>query len=146
MKPARVRLALLVTGLAVVVGIPVAGRLARPDPGELCAFDGQAIEPAYRVRVTDRDGREFSFCCVHCAQLWLAQRDDPPAAVVVTDEASGEPIEARVAFFVRSAVVTNAVTGNRVHAFRDRAAAEEHARAFGGWVLTGDERPFPPER
>ena len=95
--------------------------------------------------MTDRDGREFSFCCVHCTRLWLAQRDDPPAAVAVTDEATGEPVEARAAVFVRSTVATNPVTGNRVHAFRDRAAAEEHARVFGGWVLTGDERPFPPD-
>jgi hypothetical protein len=144
MKPARVRWSLLLTGLAVVVGIPLAGRLARRDDGPRCDFDGQPVDAVYRVRVVGPDGREYSFCCVHCAQLWLARRDDPPAAVYVTDEATGEPVEARAAAFVRSTVVTNPVTGNRVHAFRDRAAAEEHARAFGGWVLTGDERPFPP--
>jgi hypothetical protein len=38
--------------------------------------------------------------------------------------------------------VTNRVTGNHVHAFSNRAAAEEHARAYGGLLLQGAERPL----
>jgi hypothetical protein len=144
MSPARVRLALVVTTLAVVVGIPLAGWWARRGEGPRCAFDGQPVAAAYRVRVADRGG-DAEFCCVHCARLWLARRDDPPEAVYVTDEATGEEIDARAAVFVRSTVVTNPVTGNRVHAFRDRTAADEHVRSFGGWVLSGAERPFPAE-
>jgi hypothetical protein len=34
------------------------------------------------------------------------------------------------------------VTGNHVHAFADRAAAEAHAKAYGGLLLEGAERPL----
>src|SRR5262249_36785541 len=67
---------------------------------------------------------------------------DRPRAVYVTDEASGAEIDSGSAFFVRSAVVTNPVTRNRVHTFRDRADAEDHARAYEGEALTGVRRPF----
>jgi hypothetical protein len=46
---------------------------------------------------------------------------------------------------VQSSVVTDAISGNRIHVFRDRMAAEEHAGAFRGWVLIGAERPLPVE-
>ncbi len=142
MSPARSRLLLALAGVAVVVGLPLAGKMARRHPAERCAYDGLPVPPLYRVRVVDRAGAAHPFCCVRCAGLWLARQSEPPAAVRVTDEASGAEIDAAAAVFVFSAVVTEPVTGNRVHAFRDRAAAEEHARAFAGAVLTGAERPF----
>jgi hypothetical protein len=138
----RTRVAVVVVGLLVVVGLPLAGTLARRGAPPRCDFDGQDIEPAYRVRVVDRAGRSYQFCCPHCARLWLARREDGADAVYVTDEASGEEIDARAAHFVRSTVVTNPVTRNRLRAFRDRPAAEDHVRAHGGWVLAAGENPF----
>jgi hypothetical protein len=136
------RRSLLLVGLLLVVGLPLAGRWARGRAEPRCALDGLAIEPLYRVRVVDPSGAAHEFCCVGCASRWIARQADRPAAVYVTDEATGAEIDAGSAHFVHSTVVTNPVTGNRTHVFRSRADAEEHARQYSGWMLTGAERPF----
>ena len=142
MTSLRSRLPVFLAGLLVVVGLPLAGWWSRRGAAPRCELDGLTIEPLYRVRVMDRAGTSHAFCCVRCASRWLARQGDRPRAVYVTDEASGAEIDSGSAFFVRSAVVTNPVTHNRVHAFRDRADAEEHARAYEGEALTGVRRPF----
>jgi hypothetical protein len=142
MNSPRSRLLLLLGCLLVVVGLPLAGKWLRRQRGPRCTLDGLAIEPLYEVRIVDSAGAAQRFCCIHCAVSWLARRGERPGAIYVTDEVSGEEIDARSAHFVQSAVVTNPITRNRVHVFRDRADAEEHVRAFGGQLLTGAERPF----
>jgi hypothetical protein len=126
----------------VVVGLPLAGKWARLHRPPRCELDGLSIEPLYQVRVVDRARVSHRFCCVRCARRWLMREEQVPAEVYVTDEASREEIDARSAYFVQSPVATNPITGNRVHAFRDPSAADEHIRAFGGWALTGEDRPF----
>jgi hypothetical protein len=142
MKGARSWALLLLAGALLVVGLPLAGKWARRHDGPRCELDGLKIEPLYRVRVVDAGGADHLFCCVRCARRWAERQADSPRAVYVTDEAGGREVEAGAAYFVQSLVVTNPVTGNRVHAFRDRADADAHARAFRGAVLTGEERPF----
>ncbi len=128
--------------LAVLAVLPVAGHWARQGAEPACAHDGGTIEPRYRVRIVDDRGRDFEFCCIHCAEAWLRGEKARPRAVFVTDETSGEEIEARTAHFVRSLLVTNPTTNNRVHAFRNETDAETHARASHGRLLDGSERPF----
>lgn len=145
MNPKKSRWLLVLASLLVVVGLPLAGKWARRHAEPRCDLDGLTIEPLYQVRVVDRAGRTHRFCCVHCAGLWLARQESGPEAVYVTDEVSGEAIDSRSAYFVESAVVTNPITGNRVHVFRERADAREHVRDHGGSELTGADRPFPGE-
>jgi hypothetical protein len=92
--------------------------------------------------IVGRGGERNEFCCVHCAERWVKRQRDIPTAVLVADEVSGEMVDSYAAWFVRSGVATNPVTRNRVHAFRDRAAAEQHAAAFAGEVLEGAARPL----
>jgi hypothetical protein len=128
-------------GAVVVAVVAVVGSWARrPGPG--CALDGAKIDPAYRVEVVDANGTRHGFCCVTCATLWLGRQPAPPRAVSVTDEASGEALDAADAWYVRSPVVTVHATGNRVHVYATRAAAQKHAATYGGTVLSGDEKPF----
>jgi hypothetical protein len=149
---------LVLAGLAVIVGLPLAGSWLRRHTEPRCALDGLKIEPLYRARVVDRANGSHDFCCVRCAAFWLARqekdketrkhpdtetRTQRPDVVYVTDEASGEEIDSQSAHFVYSAVVTNPITGNHVHVFRNRADAEHHVGVFGGWALTGAERPLP---
>jgi hypothetical protein len=136
------RVALVAAGVLFVIGIPLAGKWARQDSAPRCAGDGVRIEARYRVRVVDHGGRSHEFCCPRCAAEWIAGHPGGAAAVYVADETSGEEVEAGSAWFVHSRLVTDPVTGNRVRAFRDRAAAEEHVRAFGGRVLDRSEGPF----
>jgi hypothetical protein len=135
----------LIVLVAFVVGLPVAGWWSRRDAEPRCAFDGLPLQPAYQMRVVDSEGCTHRFCGVRCGRLWLERRATTPQGVWVTDEPSGEELDARFAHFVHSSVPTDAVNGNRVHVFRDPRAAEEHARAYHGWALTGAERPFPTE-
>lgn len=90
----------------------------------------------------DGCGDQHLFCCVRCAEIWLRGQPAPPRAVAVTDEATGEEIDASAAWYVRSSIVTMTVTGNRIHVFRNRTEAERHAEAYGGTVLGRSEEPF----
>jgi hypothetical protein len=129
----------------LVVGLPLLGYWARQHQEPGCALDGAPINPRYRVTVVDGQGRSHEFCCLRCAHLWLARQPAAgpgPAAITVTDETTGQPLDAAEAWYVRSLVVTNPATGNRIHVFGSRAAAESHAANSFGTVLTGEETPF----
>src|SRR5437764_194865 len=128
-------------GLLALAALPLLGHWARHAPAGRCSLDGVPITPVYRVRVRDHRGGDHGFCCIRCAELWLA-RSPPAHAVWVTDEASGHELDARAAFFVRSSVVTTPTTGNRVHAFARQEDAERHADVAHGRLLDGPERPF----
>jgi hypothetical protein len=129
-------------GLLVVVGLPVVGNWARHRAAGSCALDGMAIDPAYRVGVVDARGRPHAFCCLRCAQLWKERASAEPRSITVTDEVSGQGIDAAAAWYVRSSVVTNPTTQNRIHVFRTREDAEKHAATFGGFVLPESKNPF----
>jgi NosL protein len=131
--------------VVVVVVLPLVGKWLRSGATPRCALDGVPIEPLYRVRVVDGQGAEHLFCCIDCARHWLEQEPPGRRTVFVTDETSGEEIDADSAWFVRSRVVTTPATGNRVHAFRTRADATRHAEAARGKLLRGDDRPFRQE-
>jgi nitrous oxide reductase accessory protein NosL len=115
---------------------------ARQDRQQGCALDGVRIEPIYRVSIVDDQQHAHEFCCVRCAELWLERQATQPTGIYLTDEASGEEIEAGRAFFVRSSVITKPTTGNRIHVFQQRGDAEKHAARFGGRLLPESERPF----
>jgi hypothetical protein len=131
------RLSMLAAILLIVIGVPLAGKWLRRNEAPRCEVDGLRVDPLYRVRIVDGAGTSHLNCCVQCARRWLERHDDPHAEVYVTDETSGAEVEARSAYFVDSVVVTNPVTRNSVHAFRQRKDAEEHAKSFGGEVFTG---------
>jgi hypothetical protein len=124
-----------------IIGLALIGvEVRRSGPGR-CALDATEIEPVYRVRVHNRNGHSELFCCIRCAELWLA-RSEPPEAVFVTDETTGEEIPAHDAWFVRSLVITRLSTRNRIHAFKKRADAERHAINAKGRILNDEDRPF----
>lgn len=128
--------------LLLVVGVPLLGWWARRDAPPRCAHDGLAIEPRYRVSIVDEAGNTWEFCSIPCAVNWQKRSGAAVAAVRVTDEETGDALDAGAAWFVRSSVMTNSVTRNRIHAFRRRADAERHAEAFAGEILQGAERPL----
>jgi hypothetical protein len=131
-------------GLLVVVGLPLGGHWARRHAEPGCALDGTKLDPLYRIEIIDSEEARHVFCCPRCAQVWLERQPAPPRAITVVDESSGEQIPASTAYYVRSFVVTIPSTGNRIHAFRSRAAAEEHALTHTGTVLLESENPFRP--
>ncbi len=128
--------------LILLVGLPVLAHWSRQEHVSRCSLDGVAIDSRYRVVVVEGD-RQREFCCLHCAGIWLERHPGRALKIIVTDETSGEVIDAATAYYVRSAVVTTRTTRNRIHTFRHQADAEEHAARFGGVVLPASERPFP---
>jgi len=133
-------------GLVIVTAIPVVGHLIRGDREGRCAWDGLKIEPIYQVRIVEKPGITDQFCCLQCAEFWLERRGRKPIDIFVTDESSGMEIEASDAFYVRSAVATNPVTGDHRHVFRAFEDAKKHAESAHGRQLLGDERPFEKKR
>ncbi len=127
---------------AAVVVLPVGGSLWRRTQASGCVVDGLPIEPAYRVETVDSRGVRQTFCCLRCAEIWRHQQATSPQEILVTDETTGEMIDARAAWYVRSTILTTPKTGNRIHVFRNQADAEKHADNFGGTVLSAEERPF----
>ena len=106
-------------------------------------MDGQRLSPSLRVDLKMADGTSHAFCTIACAQRWVAQQSGVAAKeAVVRDAITGEPLDADVAFFVRSKVVTDRATGNDIHAFRFRTDALEHIRRFGGRII---DDPFEVE-
>lgn len=134
--------------VCLLAALPFLGHWARRGAPVACAHDGAAIDPLYRVRVIDAGGTTLDFCGIACAENWLrsASKASPassrPRAILVVDELTGAELDADDAYFVRSLVVTNATTGNRIHAFKSKTAAEHHARSLSGRLLEDDERPF----
>jgi hypothetical protein len=128
MTPGRWFLA--VAWLAIVVGLPLLGHaLRRPQQGR-CAVDGEPV-----------DGTSLDFCCLLCAERWL-ESAPPPRAILVTDEISGQMLPANDAYYVRSSVVTQPATGNRVHVFARRSDALRHAKEARGKLLGASEQPL----
>jgi hypothetical protein len=129
-------------GLLLAVGLPLLGHWARQEASAPhCALDGRKISRTFRVRIVQQDGQSLEFCCIQCAQTWLTRRPATPKAILVTDEASGEEIDARTAYFVRN-MVQDKVTGNRIHVFRTAEEAARNATTFRGKVLSGQEIPL----
>jgi hypothetical protein len=129
-------------GLLVVAFLPVAADWLRGRAENACALDGMTVDPRLRVRVVNADGNQFQFCALTCAELWLEVSGVHPRAIYVTDEATGDELGARSAYYVRSRVMTHPPTRERRHVFRYKADAQTHAEAFHGRLLTGSQRPF----
>jgi hypothetical protein len=119
---------ILVALLALAVGF-----WNRYGTAERCEMDGQPLSPALRMDLKMPGGAWHAFCTIECARRWLARQPRAvPDEAVVRDALTGEPLDAYVAFFVRSEVVTSRSNGNNIHAFRFRTDAMEHLHRFGG--------------
>jgi hypothetical protein len=129
-------------GIVLALALPLFGHwLRQGNSSARCALDGRPIDRGQGVRIVEQDGHSARFCCIHCAEAWLARHSDRPKVILVADEARGEEIDARAAFFVRSFVL-NRATGSRIHVFRTEEEATRHAAQFHGSLLSGRQIPF----
>jgi hypothetical protein len=109
---------------------------------ERCALDGVAVAVPFRARIVAADRTTRSFCGVRCAHLWLARSGLAARTILVTDCVSGREIDARDAWFVRSASVWGGGAPDFIRVFAERSAAERHAQAYRGKILSDADRPF----
>ena len=103
-----------------------------------CHWDGTSIQPIFGVEWTPGNAGSAThrFCCICCAQGWLAATNVRQGRFSVRDEVSGLPMDALSGYYVLSARVTETATGCRIHVFREPL----HARAH---LLKHDGRPLP---
>ena len=133
-------------GLVIAASLPLLGHWIRGEKPARCAWDGLRLEPPYVVTVTDCMKTTHQFCCVQCARLWLDKSGIEFDRITVTDEASGQEIDAAAAWYVRSTLATSEVTGNRIHVFRTEADAREHVEAARGRLLSAGDAPFSAQQ
>ena len=146
MKPSVRRRLAFVAGLLFVGALPLLADVVSPPRGDRCSSDGLTVDARHAIRIVGADGKTRHFCCLACAERWVDGQGAHPRAVFVTDEASGAEIPAAAAWYVRSRVVSNPYTGDRIHVFARREDAEKHAAAFQGRLLDGPQRPFGPKQ
>ena len=126
--------------LALAAALPLLGQALGGRTAAGCAADGVALAGSPVVKLVGEDGAEVSFCCVGCAKGWPSSPS--PRRILVTDELTGRMFDARDAWFVRSMVVAQPATEDRVHAFASEEEARRHLRAYRGVFLTGPLHPF----
>ncbi|MFH1629821.1 MAG: hypothetical protein ABIE47_14020 [Pseudomonadota bacterium] len=97
-----------------------------------CSLDGSRIQPLYEVIIVLREKSIRRFSSIISSRIWFRENSEKVSAILVTDEATGEKIDAGQAFYVESEVVTTPHTRNSIHVFGQREAAELHALKFSG--------------
>ena len=100
-----------------------------------CSLDGIRIDPLYEVKIIGKDERCWSLSSILSAQIWLRENSMKVSSIWVTDEITGEKIEAGDAYYVESEVITTPHTGNKIHVFAQRTEAKLHARQFNGKLV-----------
>jgi hypothetical protein len=100
-----------------------------------CQFDNNRIEPVYEVDLIANDDARWRFCSVYCASQWWQRSRRDVREIIVRDEVTGKPLDASLATFVESDVVTYLTHGDRVHVFADPEQAQRHAKQYRGRVV-----------
>lgn len=132
----------ILTGLAILIMAIVfsaASVMYQRSRAERCAYDGTVIVPVYEVDITLSEDRILKFCSIHCAKEWSRKNLSAIDSVTVTDEVTGERLDASMAYFVESDVVSVKATDNRVHVFKHEDHALSHVTQHKGKML---ENPF----
>ncbi|HEX5135359.1 MAG TPA: hypothetical protein VFY93_00170 [Planctomycetota bacterium] len=127
--------------LLCIAALPlVAGRLR--GHVDRCEVDGVALDPAFRVRIEEKDGTMHAFCGITCAEAWIRRKSLVSGSVLVTDGVSGNEVDARSAWFVRTFGNRTDGAPDAIRVFARHEDADRHARAHGGEILVGADRPF----
>ena len=101
-----------------------------------CSLDGSRIQPLYEVIIVLQDKSIRRFSSIISARIWFRENSEQVSNILVTDEATGEKIDAGQAFYAESEVITTPHTRNKIHVFGPREAAELHALEFRGKLVS----------
>ena len=104
-----------------------------------CSLDGIQVRPLYEVVIIQKDETPHKFSCVVSARIWFRENSERVSYILVTDEVTGEKIDAEHAFYVESEVITTQHTENRIHVFTQEESARSHAKRFNGKLV---KNPF----
>jgi hypothetical protein len=111
-----------------------------------CSLDGSRIQPLHEVIIVLQDKSVHRFSSIISARIWFRENGEQASNIRVTDETTGEKIDAGQAFYAESEVITTPHTRNKIHVFGRREAAELHALKFRGKLVkspfkAGERKP-----
>jgi len=135
---------LLLVGVLIIATI-ISVLVAHPRhiyASSRCSLDGSRIQPLYEVIIVLRDKSIHRFSSIISARIWFRENNEQVSTILVTDEATGEKIDAGQAFYAESEVLTTPHTRNKIHVFGRREAAKLHAFEFKGKLVVN---PFKAE-
>ena len=132
----EMKMAFFIKGLLIAACLSVLGVFFQPRQASWrCALDGSVINPIYEVEIIEANELSKKFSCVGNALIWLKRNPRAVRLIRVTDERTQEKITAEKAFYVLSTVMTTPHTGDKIHVFGSRDAAQAHARQFAGVMV-----------
>jgi hypothetical protein len=105
----------------------------------MCAYDGLKIDPLYEVQFIMKNSEVLRFCSIICALQAFAQARERIESILVTDEVTGQKMNAEKAFFIESSVVTVPHVKNRIHVFASEVDAVRHRDQYSGKHI---KKPF----
>ena len=111
-----------------------------------CANDGLRINPLYEVQFSMKDSSVYRFCSIVCALQAFDRLKENIALALVTDEVSGQKVNAEKAFFIESRVVTVPHVKNRIHVFASEPEAVHHRDEYSGKHINNPFILFNPWR
>lgn len=129
----KITLAAIIIAVAIV--IPLITISLQRQNTTVCHYDGEKIMAIYEVDIKQKDGDILRFCSVYCAREWFERNNTKVASVTVTDELTGEKLDAAIAFFVESEVISVATTRNRIHVFKEEHHSQTHAKQYNGRIV-----------
>ena len=132
----EMKMAFFINGLIIAACLSVLGIFFQSRQGSWrCALDGSVINPLYEVEIIEANELSRKFSCIGNALIWLKRNPRAVRIIRVTDERTQEKITAEKAFYVLSTVMTTPHTGDKIHVFGSREAAQAHARQFAGAMV-----------
>jgi len=136
---AFITVGLLGVAALAFMGSIIGGKSGEPgqertaDTALRCALDGSLINTLYAVDAYLEDDTFLRFCSIDSASKWFQMnKKDKVRYFTVVDEVTGERLDASLAHFVASDVVTVPEVRNRTHAFWSKEDAAKHIRDFNG--------------
>ncbi len=106
---------------------------------ERCDLCGISINPTFEARLHLKDGTVKRYCCIHCALEAYREFKDRVEWVSVTDQETGEKLNANDVIYVENDVITCKPCGLKLHVFASELAglqsrAKKYMKVFGGRI------------
>ncbi len=127
----RFFISLLILGFIGILCFPLF-RQEHSRSAQRCAYDGAKIDSLYEVQFLMKGGEVLRFCSIACALQALEQRKEGIGLIMVTDEVSGQKVDAEKTFFVESKVISVPHVKSNVHAFASEEASQRHQNQYQG--------------
>lgn len=127
----------IILGITLVL-ISIISSFFKKGSYQKCEFDGANIIPLYEVDLIFDTGIK-RFCSIPCAITYLKVYSKGLKYVTLVDEVTGNKIDSKIAYFVKSNILKVTHTNDKIHVFSDEQHANAHKEQFHGKII---KNPF----